>query len=149
MEPLVSPVQDLLTPYAFRDCFVNVVAHLEHGDALSKAGAGVLGGLEQARDKGCLEGTVETSLCIKPDEVLLMLRKTGLDLPLPLRVLTFKRVQRCKEGISLRLAARLPGPPLDVFICRRLVAVLQLGDLGGWPCQRLRELPSSQMGLLA
>ena len=41
MEPLVRPVQHLLTPHARPDRLIDVIGHFEHGDALRETGPGV------------------------------------------------------------------------------------------------------------
>ncbi len=56
VKSLVRPVQNVLTLHTSGHCFVNVVAHLEHTDALGEAVAGILGRLEETWNERGLEG---------------------------------------------------------------------------------------------
>src|SRR5208337_4362224 len=51
-----------------------------------------------------------------------------------------------KKRVCLVFTVGGGGPAADVVIARGLAAVLDLGDFGGWPRQRLRELPAAESG---
>src|SRR5215475_19366 len=127
MEPLVRSVQDLLPLHTGSNGLVDVVTYLEYSDALGEAEPCVLGGLEQARNKGGLERPEAPRLGVQLHDLLLVRLQPRSELPLPLCVLDFKGVQGGEQSFGLALTVGGTRPSTDVVVGGVLLAVLQLG----------------------